>query len=65
LSLPFGFLLRGADSVREFEQICICTLFREIRAKITKFLAHTKKKSKKYSKISDFLPISTQKDRKK
>jgi len=38
--LGFALLLlwRGADSTGEFEQICLCTLFREIRAKITKIL---------------------------
>lgn len=55
-------LLRGADSTGEFEQICLCTLFREIRPKITKNLGHKKKKNKKISKIGDFLPISMEKD---
>jgi hypothetical protein len=48
--------------VREFEQICLCTLFREIRAKVTKNLGHEKKKSKKSSKKDEILLISTQND---
>lgn len=69
LQLLHGFcplvLFRGADSVREFEQICLCTLFREIRAKVTKKLGHEKKKRKKSSKKDGILLISTQNDGKK
>ena len=37
----------GENSTGEFEQICLYTLFWEIRAKITKFLTNKRKKSTK------------------